>query len=542
MTLTLGRPAPEGGVEFTVTASYGSAGSGDVGEIASPVTVPAGSTALQILLPTVDDGQVEQEESFQVMVAPVRAGWAAAPVGADTSTVTIEDNDAACRHDGDEGENDEYAGLIAQMYEWRNDPQWKEHKAHTDRWDRALLAFGEGVADQTLTPMTAAEAQGFADRGSAWSRWVPVAAALRELQNRAPTVSGGIADATIVSENGTRQVPLSGTFCDADGDALTVTADSSNAAVATVSVAADYSGLTVTAKARGAATITVTANDGNGGTVSDSFTVRVKAAPVVASAISDVSGLEAGSSREVSLSGVFSDADADALTITAGSSDDAIATATVASGGAALTVTGVAEGKATITVTAQDADGNRVSDTFDVAVARKYTALIAKMYEWRNDPQWKEYKAHTDRWDRGLLGFGEEVSDTTLTPMTAAEAQELADRGSAWIRWVEVAKALKEIEAAGQQQQQQPNQAPTVASAIGDTTIVNQSGTKEVSLTGVFSDADNDALTVTAVSSNQAVATVSVSADYSALTVTAQEPGHIHHRRHCLRRQRRDDG
>ena len=66
------------------------------------------------------------------------------------------------------------------MYQWRNDPQWVSEKAHTDRWDRALLAFGETVSDTTLTAMTAAEAQGYADSGM--TRWIPVAAALREVE------------------------------------------------------------------------------------------------------------------------------------------------------------------------------------------------------------------------------------------------------------------------------------------------------------------------------------------------------------------------
>ena len=100
----------------------------------------------------------------------------------------------------------------------------------------------------------------------------------------------------------------------------------------------------------------------------DSFTVTVKAAPEVASALADVTGLEQGATQDVSLSGVFSDADGDALTITAASSDGAIATVTVASDGSTLTLTGVAEGTANITVTAQDSDGNRVSDAFDVSV------------------------------------------------------------------------------------------------------------------------------------------------------------------------------
>ena len=265
--------------------------------------------------------------------------------------------------------------------------------------------------------------------------------------NRAPTVSGAIVDATIGNESGTKHVSLSGVFRDAEGDSLTVTASSSNDAVATVNVSADYSSLTVSAQRRGTATITVTASDGNGGTVDDSFTVRVKAAPVVAQPLADVSGLEAGATQDLSLSGVFRDADGDPLTITASSSDNAVATVTLASGGGALTVTGVAEGTATITVTAQDTDGNRVSDTFDAPVA------------------------------------------------------------------------------APQQKDPPPNQPPTVSSALSDVTIVSEGGTRQVSLSGVFDDAEGDSLTVTASSSNDAVATVNVSADYSSLTVSAQARG-----------------
>ena len=192
----------------------------------------------------------------------------------------------------------------------------------------------------------------------------------RGTENRPPSVASAIADATIVNESGTRQVSLSGTFSDADNDSLTITARSSDNAVATASVAADYSTLTVTANSRGTATITVTASDGNGGTVSDSFTVTVKAAPVVASPLADVTDLEEGSTEDVSLSGVFSDADGDALTIIAASSDDAKATVTVAADQSKLTVAGVAEGTVSITVTAQDSDDNRVSDTFDMAVTQ----------------------------------------------------------------------------------------------------------------------------------------------------------------------------
>ncbi len=258
--------------------------------------------------------------------------------------------------------------------------------------------------------------------------------------NNVPTVASGIDDVTIVKESGTSQVSLSGVFADADEDSLTVTASSSNEAVAAASVSADYATLTVTAKTRGTATITVTADDGYGGAVSDEFTVTVKAAPVVASAIADVSGLEVDATHKVSLSGVFSDADGDSLTVTAASSNDLVATVSVAADHSGLTLTGKGEGTAIITVTAQDSDGNRVSDAFDVTVIKA------------NNP-------------------------------------------------------------------------PTVASAIDDATIINESGTHEVSLSGVFTDADEDSLTITAESSSTSVATASVAADYSKVTVSAQSRG-----------------
>ncbi len=267
----------------------------------------------------------------------------------------------------------------------------------------------------------------------------------RQQSNQAPLVAQPIGDATIVNESATHTALLSEVFIDADNDPLNISAASSNAGTATVSVATDRSTLTVSAKSRGTATVTVTADDGNGGTVADSFAVTVKAAPTVSAAIADVTGLEAGSTQDVSLLGVFGDADGDALSITAVSSNPARATVSVASGGSKLALAGVAEGTATITVAAQDSDGNRVSDAFQVSV---------------------------------------------VAPPPAT-----------------------------------PNEAPTVSSGIADIAIVNESGTKQVSLTGVFSDSDNDALSITAASSDEAKATVSVAADHSSLTVTAQARG-----------------
>ena len=360
-----------------------------------------------------------------------------------------------------------HADLIEDIYEWRNDPRYSSDNRHTDRWDRVLLAFGETVSDASLEAMTSDEAQGYADRG--WSRWVGVAEALQDLEssgqqqepeveapNRAP-VTSAVGVVTIVNESGTRSITSNSMFEDPDKDDMTVSGTSSDTSVATVSASADGSMLTVSAKSRGAATITATADDGNGGTATNSFTVRVKAAPLVASAISDVTGLTAGSSQLVSLSGVFSDADGDALSITASALDENVATTTVSSDGASLTVTGVSAGETGIGVFAQDSDGNQTTANFTVTV-------------------------------------------TASQPVQLLPPEQT-------------------------QQEPEPNRAPKASSLLDNVSGLVEGATTNVALSGVFSDADGDPLTITASSDTEAVATASVSADNSTLTVSGVSSG-----------------
>ena len=180
-------------------------------------------------------------------------------------------------------------------------------------------------------------------------------------------------------------------------------------------------------------------------------------APTVSAAIGDITIVNEVGSRQVSLSGVFDGPEGDVLTITTASSDETIAMVSVATDGSNLTLNGVAEGTATITVTAQDSDGNTVSDAFAVTVTaaqqeqqheeeeKDYSALIAQIYEWRNDPNGVNNPSHIKRWDRTLLAFGETVSPSSLTPMTAAEAAEMAKKYQP-ARWNPVVEALREIE------------------------------------------------------------------------------------------------
>ena len=493
LSLSLGSPAGAGGVSFTVAAGYpdGGATAEDVGQFATAVTVPEGQQSVRIIIPTVDDEAVEEdEERFTVRVTHVgEPAWAVDPEGTAAAAVTIADNDEPpAAPEGPEPWDIRVVpgnGTLTVIWNVGSRDGVEDSEIwHVLRWSqesgvwnnphdpRAVsrsdgLSVDPGLTGYTITDLKNGVATGvfirsmvghrnnMSERDGNSSKWVrtkgehttPVAP-----PNDAPTVSAAIADATIVNESGTHEASLAGVFSDGDGDALTVTASSSDENVATVSVSADYSTLTVSAQSRGTATITVNASDGNGGEVSDTFTVTVKSAPSVASAIADVSELEVDATHQVSMSGVFSDPDGDAVTVTqASSSDIAVAAVSATIDGSTSAITGLtviakSEGTATITVTAQDSDGNTVSDAFDVTV---------------NAP--------------------------------AA--------------------------------QQQINNAPTVSIAIADATIVNETGTHRVALSGVFSDADGDGLTVTANSSAESVASVAVSADYSTLTVNAKSRG-----------------
>ena len=472
VTVSLGSPATRGGVSFNVSTEYGDGVTDDdIGGVVSTVTVPEGQRSATITVPTIDDEEIEADERLTITLTHVGEPlWVVEPGKSSATEVTIVNDDV-----GLEPWNIQVVpgdGTLTVTWNVTSREGYEDSEIwHVLRWSQEFgvwanprdpravgkndgLSVDPGLTSYTITGLKNDVATGvfirsmvgyrsnMSERNGASSKWVrtkgvhttPVGPA-----NGAPTLANPIPDATIANERGAKRIALAGVFTDTDGDELTITSSSTNDAVATGTVSADGASLTVTAKSRGSATITVTASDGKA-EVSDTFTVTVKAAPTVASALTDIGSLAIGTSQGVSLTSVFSDADNDTLTLSASSSANAVATVSVATDGSRLTVTGVAEGTATITVTAQDSDGNSVSDTFDVTVPAA-------------------------------------------------------------------------------------NKAPTVASALSDATIVNESGTKRVSLSGVFTDADSDSLTIMAKTSAAGVATVSVAADYSSLTVTAKSRG-----------------
>ena len=360
--------------------------------------------------------------------------------------------------------------------------------------------------------------------------------AVVEQDNRIPTVSAAIANVTIPYEGGTKTISLSGVFSDADNDSLNITASSSDATKASVSVASDYTSLTLTGKAKGIATITVTADDGNGGTVSDVFTITVKAAPTVSSAISDISGMSIGDNQDISLDGVFRDADNDSLNVTASTSDYNIAEAIIFQD--TLTIIAVGNGSATITVTAQDTDGNGATDTFEVAVgaqqqqqqnrAPTISAAIANVtIPYEGGTRTISLSGVFSDADNDSLNVTATSSDATKASVSVASDYTSLTlsgkaRGTATITVTAddgnggtVSDAFTITVKA----------APTVSSAISDVSGLDAGDSRTISLAGVFDDADSDSLVITAASSNDTVATVEAASDGSALTLTAQAPG-----------------
>ncbi len=232
------------------------------------------------------------------------------------------------------------------------------------------------------------------------------------------------------------------------------------------------------------------------------------------------------SAPQVTFAGPSSGASATAATLSLTARDDADSdgeTVTVSipasSSGSApvLTATGLGGGA----TGSRSGNGEIAITDDDTSTVNAYAALIAKMYEWRNDPQWKSHKAHTDRWDRALLAFGKSVADSTLTPMTADEAQAFADRG--WTRWVEVAKALHEIESAGTSTNIEPEIAVTGGSGItegGDAEFTVTADPAPTADLAVTLDIEDDATSDFLDSSDEGSHTVTIPANQNSATLT----------------------
>ena len=325
-----------------------------------------------------------------------------------------------------------------------------------------------------------------------------------------PTTVGTIANITDLVVNGSPQtVDVAGKFSDT-GDILTFTAISGDTDIATVGVAND-SEVTVTPLAvGGSTTITVTATDRAGQTAEQTFTVTVNATPTTVGTIDDVTDLvENGSPQTVEVATHFSDTDA--LTFTATSGDNAIATVTVM--GSVVTITPVAVGTTTITVTATDTAGQTVEQTFSVTVINPVPTAtdaidnITDLVE-NGRPQTVEVATHFS--DTDALTFtvaSDNTAIATVTVMDSVVTITPKARGTATITVIAT-------DIAGQTVEQTfsvtvTNPAPTATGTMDNITDLMENGSpRDVNVASNFSDLDT--LTFSATSDDTAIATVTV--------------------------------
>ncbi len=97
--------------------------------------------------------------------------------------------------------------------------------------------------------------------------------------NHAPVVSNPISDQSSPADGAAIVIDATNTFSDTDGDALTLTVTSNDTVVATATVSGKQ--INIMPMNAGTATITVTANDGKGGTISNSFLITVTNSSVI---------------------------------------------------------------------------------------------------------------------------------------------------------------------------------------------------------------------------------------------------------------------
>ena len=96
--------------------------------------------------------------------------------------------------------------------------------------------------------------------------------------NSAPTIANPLPDITMDTDAAPRAIDLTNVFNDFDGDPLTYQVSSNNSAIL-ASVNGSTLTLTVNSAVAANAVISVTANDGNGGAVTDSFAVNLRVPP-----------------------------------------------------------------------------------------------------------------------------------------------------------------------------------------------------------------------------------------------------------------------
>ena len=339
--------------------------------------------------------------------------------------------------------------------------------------------------------------------------------------NRAPLASGSI-PALTVTVGETVTVNVAGYFTDPDGDALTFSATSSNAATASVAVSGSV--VTVSAVARGVATVTVTATDPDGLSAQQGFEVTVPNQAPVATGTVPAQTVFVGDTAHVDMAAYFNDPDGDALAYSAASSNAGAVSASVA--GSVVSISAIAAGTAIITITVTDPDGLSAQHNFEATVPNRAPApagALAAQTLAVGQTVAVEVSPYFADPDGDSLSYAAASTDTAVASATVAGGVvtvEAIARGTASV-------TVTATDPGGLSAHQSfevtvPNQAPVVRDSIQSGTL-GVGETESWSGPDLFRDPDGDSLIYAAGSSDSEVVRPWVTDDV--LLVQGLSPG-----------------
>ncbi len=360
-----------------------------------------------------------------------------------------------------------------------------------------------------------------------------VAITVTSTPNRAPVPVGMISPITLTAGANSTTVGMADKFFDPDGDTLTYTALSSNAAVVTVTVSSAT--LTINPVTEGTATVMLIVKDTHGLTVTRNFTVMVNSAPnrapVVARTVDPIILTAGKSAAAIDVADLFSDPDGDPLTYTAVSANTAVVTVNMAN--STLTISPVAEGSTTVILTASDGSLNTtqtIAVTVNPALNRAPIAVgtinpitlttggsstTMNMADKFSDPDGDRLAYNAVSANAAVVTVN--VINSTLTINPVAEGATTVMVIVQDIDGLTVTRNVTVTVLSA------PNRAPVAVGIIDPITLILEDADQTIDLSTYFSDPDGDVLTYTAASSNAIKATVSVS--YATLTISPVAEG-----------------
>lgn len=350
--------------------------------------------------------------------------------------------------------------------------------------------------------------------------------------NRPPVAVDSIA-ARIIEVDRADTVEVSPFFADPDGDALSYVATVSDRAV--IAASASGSTVVVTGVAKGEAFVEVVATDAEGLGAVQGFHVTVPNRPPAVDHEIPAQTLHKRETATLDLSSYFRDPDGDALTYVAETTAGDVVTARVT--GAMLVMNAGIKGAASLTVTATDPGGLSTRNSFAVTVLNRaptVTTPIPARTLKPGAPVTVELSPHFADPDGDTLVYAAESSaHQVVTVSVRGSILTLRARAKGAADVTVTATDPDGLMAEQVLTVAVANQAPIAVGRFPDLSIARDERLTR-SISGYFSDPDNDPLEysgrtadsriVLASVSGSAVTVTGVSAGQTTLTLTAADP------------------